>query len=112
MFARLPFLAASMPLVLALGGCISTVANVVTAPVRVVSGAVDLATTSQSESDENRGRALRQREERLGRLDRRHRNLLEDCGDGDQRACLEAREVRREMDEIIADPLGDRQRDD
>lgn len=112
MFARLPFLAAALPLALALGGCVSTVADVVTAPVRAVGGAVDLATTSQSEADEKRGRELREREERLGRLDRRYQKLLEDCGDGDQRACMNARDVRREMDEIIADPLGEQDRDD
>ena len=32
--------------------------------------AVDLATTSQSEADEKRGREMRQREERLGKLQR------------------------------------------
>jgi hypothetical protein len=109
MFRRL-ITAATLPLLL--GGCVSTVADVVTAPVRAVGGAVDLATTSQSEADEKRGRELRQREERLGRLDRRYRNLLEDCGDGDQRACMNARDVRREMDEIIADPLGEQDRGD
>lgn len=92
-----------LALPLALGGCISTVADVVTAPVRVVSGAVDMATTSQSEADERRGRQLREREERLGRLERRYREQAEDCGEGDQRACLQARDTRREMDEILAD---------
>src|SRR5688572_24932929 len=47
----------------ALSGCVaSTLANVVTAPVKVASSAVDLATTSQSEADEKRGRELRKRE--------------------------------------------------
>lgn len=100
MSIRLSFLAATLPLVL--GGCISTVADVVTAPVRVASGAVDMATTSQSEADENRGRELRQREERLGRLERRYHELAEDCGEGDEDACLRARDVRREMAEISA----------
>jgi hypothetical protein len=104
MFARS---LAAATLLATLGGCVSTVASVVTAPVRAVSGAVDLATTSQSEADEKRGRELRQREERLGRLDRRYRQLAERCGDGDQRACLEAREVRRELDELSAAPYGD-----
>lgn len=97
---RLLFLTLLLPL--GLGGCVSTVADVVTAPVRVVSGAVDMATTSQSEADEQRGRELRQREERLGRLERRYREQAEDCGEGDQRACLQARDTRREMDEIMA----------
>ncbi|MEO5705492.1 MAG: hypothetical protein ABIT10_13860 [Alteraurantiacibacter sp.] len=113
MFARLPLLAAALPpvLALALGGCVSTVASVVTAPVRAVSGAVDLATTSQSEADEKRGREMRQREEQVGRLDRRYRNLSEDCGEGDRDACMRARDVRRERDELLASPL-DSERDD
>lgn len=110
MSIRLPISALFLPLLL--GGCVSTVADVVTAPVRAVSGAVDLATTSQSEADENRGRELRQREERLGRLERRYRQLAEDCGEGDERACLQAREVRREMDEISASLPGDYENDD
>ena len=43
---------------LMLSGCLGTVADVVTAPVKVVSKGVDLATTSQSESDEKRGRVM------------------------------------------------------
>ena len=56
---------------LALSGCIGTLVDVATAPVKVVSKGVDLATTSQSERDEKRGREIRQREERLGKLERR-----------------------------------------
>ena len=57
---------------LALSGCVvATVADaavdVVTLPVKVVSKGVDVATTSQSEADEERGRDLRQAEERAGR---------------------------------------------
>ena len=87
---------------LLLSGClVKTAANVVTAPVRVGSKAVDLATTSQSEADEARGREIRRREERLGRLQREYRELREDCEDGDRRACDEAREVYAEMQEIM-----------
>ena len=54
---------------LALQGCLAKTAyNVATLPVRAASKGVDLATTSQSEADEKRGREIRQREERLGRL--------------------------------------------
>ncbi len=60
---------AALPL--ALTGCISTLAktavDVVTLPVKVVSKSVDLATTSQSEADEKRGRDLRKAEEQAGR---------------------------------------------
>ncbi|MEO6198433.1 MAG: hypothetical protein ABIO68_00640 [Sphingomicrobium sp.] len=57
---------------LALSGCVvSTVAKtavgVVTLPVKVAGAAVDAATTSQSEADEKRGRALRKAEEAAGK---------------------------------------------
>jgi hypothetical protein len=89
---------ATVPL---LGGCLAkAAADIVTAPVRIASGAVDLATTSQSEADEKRGREIREREERLGKLDRRYRQLGEDCADGDRGACSDAREVWDEMEEL------------
>ena len=60
------FLALALPLTL--GGCLAkTVVDVATAPVRIASKGVDLATTSQSEADEKRGRELRQAEEARGR---------------------------------------------
>ncbi len=49
---------------LLLSGCISTVGSVVTAPFKVAGKAADWATTSQSEADRNRGRAIRKAEER------------------------------------------------
>ena len=56
---------------LALSGCITSIAktavDVVTLPVKVVSKGVDLATTSQSEADEQRGRELRKAEEEAGK---------------------------------------------
>lgn len=60
------------PLVLALlsllcGGCVRTVATVVTAPVRVTAKAIDWTTTSQSEADRNYGRKMRKAEAREGR---------------------------------------------
>lgn len=48
----------------ALGGCVSTVASVVTAPVKVVAKGADWATTSRDEADRNRGRKIRKAEER------------------------------------------------
>ena len=61
-------------LALALTGCITTIAktavDVVTLPVKVVAKGVDLATTSQSEADEKRGRELRKAEERVGKQQR------------------------------------------
>jgi len=63
------FILAVLPL--SLGGCVaSAVADVVTLPVKVVSKGVDLATTSQSEADEKRGRELRRAEEAAGKAQR------------------------------------------
>ena len=56
---------------LLLPGCVSTVSSVVTAPFKVAGKAVDLATTSQSEADRNRGRKIRKAEERA-RKDCKH----------------------------------------
>ena len=87
---------------LTLSGClVRTAANVATAPVRAASKAVDLATTSQSEADENRGREIRRREERLGKLERRYREEREDCADGDRGACEDALKTREEIDELL-----------
>lgn len=57
----------------ALSGCVSvakTAVDVATLPVKAVSKGVDLATTSQSEADEKRGRELRKAEEEAGKHDR------------------------------------------
>lgn len=56
-----------LALPLALAGCVSTVATVVTAPVRVTAKAVDWTTTSRSEADRNYGRRMRKAEAREGR---------------------------------------------
>ncbi len=98
---RLAFLAIlSLP---ALGGCLAkTAVDVITAPVRVASGAVDLATTSQSEADEKRGRELRRQEERLGELERKHEKQLARCQDGNRNACREASESWAEMQNLRA----------
>ena len=58
-----------------LGGCVvgtiaSTAVDIATLPVKAVSAGVDAATTSQSEADQNRGRALRKAEEEAGQRDR------------------------------------------
>ena len=67
---RLVFAAFALPLLA--GGCLSTVGTIVTAPVKVASKAVDWSTTSQSESDRNRGRKARKQEEREGRERKAH----------------------------------------
>ncbi len=60
---------------LLLSGCVvasvaGAAVDVVTLPVKAASKGVDLATTSQSEADQKRGRQLRKAEEAAGRRDR------------------------------------------
>ena len=86
---------------LPLSACLGTVADVVTAPVKVASKGVDLATTSQSEADEKRGREIRRREEQLAKLERQYDKQLDKCHDGNERACNEARETFAQMQQII-----------
>lgn len=87
---------------LPLGGCLArTAVDVATAPVRIASRAVDLATTSQSEADEARGREIRRREERLAEMQDEYAALESDCLNGNDRACRDAVEVRSEIDHIL-----------
>ena len=95
----LPVLALASAL---LPGCIAkTALDVVTAPVKIASKGVDLATTSQSEADEKRGREIRRREERLAQLEREYDKQMNDCTDGSRRACDDARDTYAEMQQII-----------
>lgn len=85
---RKAYVAISAAFMLSTGGCVaSAVKSVVTAPVKVVSKTADVLTTSQSESDEKRGRALRQKEENLGKLSRKRDKAQRKCDDGKQSAC-------------------------
>lgn len=94
-------IALTLAAALTLSGCIAkTALDVVTAPVKVASKGVDMATTSQSEADEKRGREMRKREERLGKLDRQWRKLDEKCDDGDRKACAERDAVGREIEDL------------
>ncbi len=82
----------------ALSGCLAKTAfDVATAPVRVASKAVDLATTSQSEADEKRGREVRKREERLGQLQRERDKNQKSCLAGDRRACDRLSSINAEI---------------
>ena len=86
-----------------LQGCVaSMVKNVVTAPVKVVSKTADVLTTSQSESDEKRGRELRKGEEAVGKLGRKRAKARKRCADGDRGACEKAAalsdQIEREQD--------------
>jgi hypothetical protein len=91
-----------------LGGCVAkavveTAATAVTLPVKAASRTVDLATTSQSEADEKRGRKLRKEDERRGREARlmaercRKGKALpaDDCGPESTRGIREAGWTRR-----------------
>lgn len=83
---------------LALQGCLARAAvDVVTLPVRAVSKGVDLATTSQSEADENRGREIRKREEQLGKLEREYTKQRNRCDDGSEAACEQSRAIWDQM---------------
>ncbi len=87
-----------LSLLLLLPGCVaSVVGDVVTAPVKVVSKTADVLTTSQSEADEKRGRALRKQEERLGRLSRKRDEARKDCADGDRDACVQYEALEAEI---------------
>ncbi len=89
---------ASTLCVFMLPGCVaSVVGDVVTAPVKVVSRTADVLTTSQSEADEKRGRALRKQEERLGKLARKRDEAREDCADGDREACIQYEALEAEI---------------
>jgi hypothetical protein len=94
------FLALVLPLTL--GGCLAKAAvDVATAPVRIASKGVDLATTSQSEADENRGRALRKREAKLGELERTYDRQSRACLKGNQGACRQARTTYDEIQALL-----------
>jgi hypothetical protein len=95
-----PALLLALVLPLTLCGCLAkTVVDVATAPVKVASKGVDMATTSQSEADEKRGRQLRQREAKLGELERLYDRQSKDCIKGIQAACDQARHT---YDQILA----------
>lgn len=77
----------SLMLVPALSGCVvasvaDAAVDVVTLPVDVAAKGVDLATTSQAEADQKRGREIRKAEEERGR---QQRELAERCRKGKER---------------------------
>lgn len=86
-----------------LSGCIaSTAASIVTAPVRVGAKAVDLATTSQSEADENRGRAMRKRDEKIRKLQKKYNHRMDACNRGETAACADASQISGEIEALKA----------
>lgn len=88
---------------LMLSGCLAkTAVDVVTVPVKATGKAVDMATTSQSEADEKRGREIRLREEKLGKLQRRYEKEAAKCADGDRNACDASRATYGEMQVMMS----------
>jgi hypothetical protein len=85
------------PAALCLQGCIQTALSVATLPVKVAGRAVDLATTSQAEADQKRGREIRKREERLGELQRERDKTEKQCLSGNRAACDRVSEINAEM---------------
>ncbi|UNK80448.1 hypothetical protein MNQ96_05050 [Sphingopyxis granuli] len=88
-----------------LAGCVSAVKTVVTAPVKAVGQVADWSTTSQEEADRNRGRALRQREERVGKLTRQRDKAAQKCRDGRQDQCQRAEVLNHEIEAVMAEPM-------
>jgi predicted Holliday junction resolvase-like endonuclease len=91
---------AAIIMLLSLTSCVSLVKDVVTAPVKIVSKTADILTTSQSESDEKRGRAIRKKEEELGKLSRKIEKANDKCDDGNDDACEDARTLSEEYERM------------
>lgn len=87
-----------------LAGCVSAVKTVVTAPVKAVGQVADWSTTSQEESDRNRGRELRKREERVGKLSRDRDKAAEKCQRGNAEQCQRAQVLEHEIEAEMAAP--------
>lgn len=87
-----------------LTGCISAVKTVVTAPVKAVGQVADWSTTSQDESDRNRGREMRKREEQMGKLSRQRDKAVEKCQDGNREQCQRAEVLDHEIEALMAEP--------
>jgi hypothetical protein len=99
-----------LPTYLVLGGCgvAGAAIDLASAPVRGTSRAleagstvVDVMTTSQSETDQKRGREIRKREERLGELERDYSKQLRKCDSGNDDACEKAQAIRAEMRAVM-----------
>ena len=88
-----------------LGGCVSAVKTVVTAPVKATGQVIDWTTTSQEEADRNRGRALREREEKLGKLSRERGKAEGKCRKGDAGQCQRVEMLDHEIEALMAQPI-------
>lgn len=101
LIVRRSLLLVSPLLIFALSGCLAqTAVGLVTAPVRIGAKAVDLATTSQSEADENRGRAMRKHDEKVARLQRQYNQRMAACTNGQSAACADASRINGEIEDL------------
>ena len=100
----------AVSLTVLLGGCgaAGAVVDLASLPVRGTGKAVeagstlvDVATVSQSERDQKRGREIRRREERLGELDREYRKQYARCSHGDNDACRKRDAAWYEMQRLM-----------
>ncbi|PKP96672.1 MAG: hypothetical protein CVT74_16345 [Alphaproteobacteria bacterium HGW-Alphaproteobacteria-13] len=87
---------------LLLSGCVGTVKSVVTAPVKAAGQVADWSTTSQDEADRNRGREMRKRQERVGKLTRQRDKATEKCRRGDADQCRRAEVLDHEIEAEMA----------
>lgn len=80
-----------------LQGCLA--AEIVTAP-------IDAVTTTQSEADQDLGRSIRKRNERIAELEKDLVEEREDCADGDDGACAKIAEMEAELRALRAEGTG------
>lgn len=88
-----------------LGGCVSTAASIITAPVRAAGQVVDWTTTSQDESDRALGRRVRAREAEIGRLERQRSRAAERCRDGNEDSCEQTRNLEGRIADLRNEPV-------
>lgn len=83
-------------------GCVSAAKTVVTAPFKATGKIIDWSTTSQEEADRNRGRAMRERDERLEKLNKQRAKAERKCRQGQPSQCQRAEILSHEMDALLA----------
>lgn len=83
-------------------GCASTAKTVVSAPFKATGKVVDWTTTSQEETDRNRERAMRERDERLEKLNDQRAKAERKCRQGQTSQCQRVEILSHEMDAILA----------
>lgn len=86
-------------------GCVSTAKTVVTAPFKATGKIVDWSTTSQEEADRNHGRAMRERDERLEKLNKQRAKAERKCRQGQPSQCQRAEILSHEMDALLAQTI-------